>query len=137
MRSLIDMGRPFVLCAVLAALLVSSGCSASAGSEAVRQAAPAQFAAEAGTRILINVHTPDEGSIRGTNMTVPFDQLRARAAELPSDHAAPLAIYCMTGGMSAIAGDTLAGLGYFDIVELRGGMRAWEADGRLLDPARA
>jgi rhodanese-related sulfurtransferase len=34
--------------------------------------------------------------------------------------------------MSATAAATLHDLGYHNIVELRGGMRAWQADGRPL-----
>jgi rhodanese-related sulfurtransferase len=34
--------------------------------------------------------------------------------------------------MSAAAAPVLAGLGFTDIVELRGGMQAWVADGRSL-----
>ena len=38
--------------------------------------------------------------------------------------------------MSAVAVGTLRDLGYTDVVELRGGMDAWVADGReLLPPA--
>lgn len=125
MRSLTAMGRLFLWFAGLAVLAVS-GCSAPAPSVAdspaapVRQVVPAEFATEVGSRFMVNVHTPDEGSIPGTDVAIPFDQLAARAAELPADRAAPLAIYCMTGRMSAIAGDTLAALGYTDVVELRG-----------------
>lgn len=140
MRNLILVVRPVAWVAVLA-VLVASACSApavpAAAAAPVHQASPAEFVAEIGTRILVNVHTPDEGSIRGTDLTIPFDQILARAAELPADRATLLAIYCMTGRMSAIAGDTLTGLGYTDVVELRGGMRAWVADGRPLDPPRS
>lgn len=39
--------------------------------------------------------------------------------------------------MSAVAVDTLAGLGYRDIVDLRGGMIAWQDSGRSLLPPQA
>lgn len=98
---------------------------------------PARFAAtitEPG-RVLLNVHTPPEGQIAGTDLSIPYDQLRARAAELPADRATPLAVYCRSGRMSALAVVTLAGLGYRDIVELEGGMEAWVASGRTLQPS--
>ena len=44
------------------------------------------------------------------------------------------AVYCRSGRMSAIAVRELARLGYGTIVELRGGMVAWEASGRRLLP---
>jgi len=108
---------------------------ASAGAGAVTQAEPASFAAAiAAGRTVINVHTPDEGSIAGTDLTIPFDQLEARAGELPQDRGTALAIYCMTGNMSAIAGRTLTALGYTNVLELRGGMTAWQSAGLPLIP---
>lgn len=103
---------------------------------AVRLLDPAEFAAAiAGDRVTINVHVPDEGSLPGTDLAVPFDRITAEAGQLPPDRSTPLAIYCMTGHMSAIAGPELTALGYTDVVELRGGMEAWQADGRQLLPA--
>ena len=90
---------------------------------------------EAGDRYAINVHTPDEGSIAGTDLAIAFDQLEAREAELPAERSTKLAIYCMSGNMSATAAETLAAMGYTDIVDLQGGMAAWQATGRDLLPA--
>lgn len=101
----------------------------------VRPLDPAAFEAASAGRMLINVHVPDEGSLPDTTLDLPFDQVAARAGELPADRATPLAIYCMSGNMSAIAGRELLALGYSDIVELDGGMQAWQASGRTLLPA--
>ncbi|MDO8307176.1 MAG: rhodanese-like domain-containing protein [Actinomycetota bacterium] len=56
-----------------------------------------------------SVHVPYEGASAGTELTVAFDQIRAGAAELPPDLRAPIAIYCRSGRMSAMATGTLAG----------------------------
>lgn len=72
--------------------------------------------------------------MEGTTAAIPFDQLAARADELPSDRSAPLAVYCRTGTMSETAVDALLRMGYVDVVELRGGMQAWTASGRTLVP---
>ncbi len=101
----------------------------------VRLLDPADFEAQSGGRLLINVHIPDEGSLTGTALDLPYNEVSARAAELPADKAAPLAIYCMSGNMSAIAGRELLALGYTDVIELDGGMQAWQASGRTLLPA--
>lgn len=101
------------------------------------QVAPGEFAAVVGDEdvVTVNVHVPDEGSIPGTDAAIPFDQITARVAELPKERSTPLAVYCRTGQMSAEAVQTLGDLGYTDVVELRGGMEAWTADGReLLTP---
>lgn len=63
---------------------------------------------------------------------VPYDQIGEKTNALPTDLNTPLAIYCRTGRMSAIAGQTLTGLGYTDVVELEGGMDAWVTSGRPL-----
>lgn len=112
-----------------------SGASTPTSSEAVfRSVEPAAFASEiAGDRrYLINVHTPDEGSIEGTDASIPFDEIDDRAEELPTSLTTPLAVYCMSGNMSEDAATRLSALGYTDIVELRGGMMAWRADDRAL-----
>lgn len=83
---------------------------------------------------VVDVHAPDEGSIPGTNARIPFDQLDRRAAELPRERSTPIAVYCMTGRMSEIAVRTLSVLGFTEIVELGGGMKAWKAEGRDLLP---
>lgn len=95
----------------------------------------ADIAADDDTFVL-NVHVPDEGTIAGTDGAIAFDALAAEAASLPSDHGTTIAVYCMSGNMSATAVRDLADLGYTDVVELDGGMVAWVADGReLLPPA--
>lgn len=111
--------------------------SASAGAKASPAlVAPDVFADRIGAPgvVTINVHTPNEGSIAGTDLTIAFDQI-VESGELPVDRGTPLAIYCRSGNMSADAVDDLAALGYTDIVELDGGFNAWEASGRPLEPA--
>ncbi|WP_326548638.1 rhodanese-like domain-containing protein [Mycolicibacterium sp. ND9-15] len=81
-------------------------------------------------RITLNVHVPFEGDIPGTDLSIPFDQIQTQADRLPADRDTALAIYCRSGPMSTVAAETLRDLGYTDVVELRGGMRAWQADGR-------
>lgn len=127
-----------VVALVLAACAGGSSESAPTpeGSEA-QLLAPPDFAeaVKREQRLLINVHTPDEGAIRGTDITIPFDDLRARVNQLPGDRETPLAVYCKSGNMSATAIDTLTDLGYTDLIELRGGMEAWVDSGRNLTGA--
>jgi len=131
---------------VTVAVLLLAGCASDTpqvvtptdSASVARQLEPEAFAAEvaSGDRFVINVHTPDEGGIEGTDASIPFDQLEERAAELPQDPTTAIAVYCRSGGMSEIAVDTIVGMGYVDVVELGGGMIAWEADGRpLIAPA--
>lgn len=128
--------------AVMASVsLASCGASAEAppvpiesGTAHHRLVGPADFAAAVGEAdtLTINVHVPYEGDIAGTDLSIPFDRIAEQSDLLPKDHDAPIAIYCRSGPMSATAAATLTSMGYTDVVELDGGMRAWQASGRPL-----
>jgi rhodanese-related sulfurtransferase len=81
---------------------------------------------------LLNVKTPYIGEIAGTDLYIPYDQLTARATELPQNKDAKILVYCRSGTESAMAAQTLVGLGYTNIWNLTGGMNAWQASGRIL-----
>ena len=99
-----------------------------------RLVGPDEFAAAIAEfdRLTINVHVPYEGDIAGTDLSIPFDQIIEQADRLPRDRGAAIAIYCRSGPMSATAAEALNTLGYTDVVELEGGMKAWQANGRPL-----
>lgn len=78
---------------------------------------------------LLNVKTPYIGEIEGTDLYIPYDQLAARASELPADKKAKIVVYCRTGNESTIASKTLVGLGYTNIQNVEGGMVARAASG--------
>lgn len=79
--------------------------------------------------ITINVHVPAADiQLDGTELTMPFDNLDMAA--LPSNRDAPLAVYCRSGSMSAIAVKRLLTLGYTNVFELDGGTEAWAAAGK-------
>ena len=80
----------------------------------------------------LNVKTPYIGEIEGTDLYIPYDQLPARAAELPTSKSAGILVYCRSGAESAIAAQTLLDLGYEHIWNLDGGMNAWQSSGRTL-----
>lgn len=78
---------------------------------------------------VVNVHTPYEGEIEGTDARIPYDDLNALMAALP-DKNARIILYCRSGRMSQIASRALADKGYTRIYDVSGGMVAWEASGR-------
>ena len=81
---------------------------------------------------LVNVKTPYIGEIDGTDLYVPYDQLKARASALPANKGARVLVYCRSGVESAQAAQTLLDLGYTNVWNLDGGMNAWQASGRQL-----
>lgn len=112
--------------------------STSSAASPSRLLGPDGFAAaiDDPARTTINVHVPFEGTLAGTDMMIAYDQITRQVSRLPEDRGRPIAVYCMTDGMSADAARSLAALGYSDIVELRGGMQAWQADGRPVSQTR-
>jgi len=83
--------------------------------------------------VTINVHVPNEGDIAGTDLEVPFDQISG-SKKLPADLKTPLAVYCRSGNMSALAVKDLKAKGYTSVIELAGGYDAWRRSGRGLEP---
>jgi rhodanese-related sulfurtransferase len=83
---------------------------------------------------LLDVHVPNEGYLAGTDARVPYTEVAARVAELPSDRDARIVVYCMTGRMSDIAAGELVRLGYRNVLNLAGGMVAWRAAGYTVLP---
>jgi phage shock protein E len=76
--------------------------------------------------LLIDVRTADEfaaGHIAGSKL-LPYDEIIARTSELPTDPQTPIIVYCRSGRRSAIAAETLVGLGFTEIYDL-GGIQDW------------
>jgi len=74
-------------------------------------------------------HIPFEGQIEGTDLFIPYNEVSQRLSELPAARDAKIVIYCRSGSMSAIAAETLVGLGYTNVWNLDGGMIAWDEAG--------
>lgn len=140
--------------AVLAVLIgLTSACSGAdepsastpaatqASASPVELASPAEFSAFLDDNPdvpLINVHIPYEQHIEGTDAFIVFDSI-LDSGDLPADRSAPIALYCRSGNMSAQASADLVAAGYTNVIDLDGGMNAWEASGSSLldDPTVA
>lgn len=84
--------------------------------------------------LLIDVHTPREGVVPGTDTSIPFSNVNALAAYIGTDLDKKVVLTCKSSGMSDSAGSALAARGYRAVRHLQGGMNAWEAAGYTLDP---
>ncbi len=127
---------------IAAALLLLSACAGSAPVSAAGQKTAAAMPSyrtipanqlksmlESKDFLLVNVHTPYAGEIKGTDVFVPYDRIQQELGKFPSDKNAKIIVYCQSGYMSAIAARTLAGLGYTNVFDLEGGMLAWQNAG--------
>jgi rhodanese-related sulfurtransferase len=80
---------------------------------------------------ILDVREPDEwqgGHVEGS-LHIPMGQLQARVDEIPQDRR--IVCVCRSGGRSARVTGYLRGLGY-DVVNLNGGLTAWQAANRSL-----
>jgi rhodanese-related sulfurtransferase len=94
---------------------------------------------EAGDVLLVDLREDDERLLEGTipgSLHVPRGLI-----ELSADPTSPLyrrefdpkrrvIVYCSSGIRSALAADTLRGMGYEEVAQLDGGMMAWKQDRR-------
>jgi rhodanese-related sulfurtransferase len=78
---------------------------------------------------LVNVHIPYEGEIANTDVFIPYNTVEANLDQLPANKDAPIVLYCRSGNMSTQAANELVGLGFTNIMEVDGGMNAWQEAG--------
>lgn len=114
--------------------------------ERIDRLSPAEVAAtiDRGEAVLVDVREHPErvrhGVIAG-DLHVPRAALEFAAdPSLPShppdlDPERRVILYCASGVRSALAGDTLRRMGYGRVGHLTGGIHAWLAEGRPVEPA--
>ena len=84
---------------------------------------------------LIDVREPYEreaGRIPDDTAHIEMDRLTEEAGSI--DRERPVVFYCRTGSRSMLAAQAFAAAGY-DAHNLDGGLKAWVAEGRPLEPA--
>jgi molybdopterin/thiamine biosynthesis adenylyltransferase/rhodanese-related sulfurtransferase len=82
--------------------------------------------------VVLDVREPDEyeqGALPGA-VHIPRGHLESQVEAKVPDHASHVVVYCAGGTRSAFAADTLAQLGYTDVVSMSGGFNKWKDEGR-------
>ncbi len=79
--------------------------------------------------LLIDVHTPEQKHIPGTDHYIPFYRVGSHLDIFPANKQSPIYLYCKSGHMGNWAARTLLSLGYTNIFNLEGGSDAWLAQG--------
>jgi hydroxyacylglutathione hydrolase len=77
--------------------------------------------------LVVDIRTPREWSAAhlGSSINIPLSQLQQRIDEVPRNRR--IAVYCAGGYRSAIAAGILGQYGITNLIELAGGIAAWEA----------
>lgn len=78
---------------------------------------------------LVDVHTPEQRHIKGTDLFIPYNDVEKYQDKLPADKNTPIYLYCEGGPMGNAAARTLHELGYQNLINLDGGARAWQKAG--------
>ena len=89
-----------------------------------------------GDVLLVDVHTPEQAHIKGTDHLIPHDKVAEHLDEFPSDKSTPVYLYCKTGHMVNVAARTLFSQGYTNVYNLEGGTKAWIEAGFSVIPRR-
>lgn len=130
---------PFLVLVSLASLVALAGCggdSGEAGSGAGIRVISATDAAEVlaeppADLVVLDVRTPEEfaaGHVDGAQLIDFYgDDFRTRITALDPD--TPYLIYCRSGNRSGQTRAIMEDLGFADVVDVDGGIIAWEAAG--------
>ena len=78
---------------------------------------------------LLDVHTPRQQHIKGTDLFIPYNAVEKYQSQLPQDKDTPIYLYCLGGPMGTTAAKSLHDLGYTTLINLEGGSNAWKRAG--------
>ena len=78
---------------------------------------------------LVDVHTPQQRHIKGTDVFIPYNEVEQFKDKLPENKDTPIYIYCEGGPMGNAAARSFNALGYKNLFNLDGGANAWKNAG--------
>lgn len=97
-------------------------------SAAYQDVSVAEFDAILAVRdpFVVDVHTPEQAHLAGTDAFIDYTQVGNRLGEFPADKNTEILVYCRTGSMSQTASQVLINAGYTNVKNLVGGLTAWK-----------
>lgn len=78
---------------------------------------------------LVDVHTPEQQHIKGTDLFIPYNEIEKYKDKFPTDKNTAIYLYCEGGPMGNAAARSLYELGYRNLFNLDGGAKAWRKAG--------
>jgi rhodanese-related sulfurtransferase len=78
---------------------------------------------------LVDVHTPKQRHIKGTDLFIPYNEVEKYKNKLPKDKDTAIYLYCQSGPMGNAAARSLYEIGYRNLTNLEGGAKAWRKKG--------
>lgn len=78
---------------------------------------------------VVDVHTPEQRHIKGTDLFIPYNEIEKYKDKLPKDKNTAIYLYCEGGPMGNAAAKSLYELGYRNLINLEGGTKAWRKTG--------
>ena len=106
-----------------------------AARERIREVSPEEAEAALGQAVFIDVRESDEyelGAI-GNAANIPRGILESTVPGRVPDTHTEIILYCAVGERSALAADSLEGLGYTNVSSMAGGVERWKREGRHWD----
>ncbi len=82
---------------------------------------------------LIDVHTPEQKHILGTDYMISYDEIDKIVSVIEGKNS-KVVLYCRSGSMSKITAEELAKRGYKNIFELENGLNEWVKEGKEVLP---
>ncbi len=78
---------------------------------------------------LVDVHSPEQQHIKGTDLFIPYNEIDNYKDTLPKDKNTAIYLYCAGGPMGNAAARSLHEIGYPNLFNLEGGAKAWQKAG--------
>ncbi|PIN98794.1 MAG: sulfurtransferase [Candidatus Diapherotrites archaeon CG10_big_fil_rev_8_21_14_0_10_31_34] len=76
---------------------------------------------------LLDVHVPEQEHIKGTDEFIAFDKIEENIDKLPKNKETLIVVYCRSGNMNITASEKLVELGYKNVMNLEGGIKAFNS----------